>query len=95
MAPAPDRPRTFFRRESGCPVHFLWDGLGRGRTLVRLGFMALLLWGALATGASLLQLREVREPLGAVLLVVVAVWGLGQLLSFVDSRRLGTPAPRS
>lgn len=38
-------------RVSACPVHFIWDGRGRGRPFVRAGFLAMLF----AFGASMLQ----------------------------------------
>jgi hypothetical protein len=41
------------RRESGCPVHFVWDGVGRGRKMVRATFVGLLAGGALLCAARM------------------------------------------
>jgi len=80
-------------RVSGCPVHFLWDGRGFGRVLVRLGFLGFLLTGATFTGAHLLR-SEVGRGVGAWLAVGAAVvWLAGQLGSAWAGRALkGRPA---
>ena len=50
------------RRESGCPVHFIWDGQGVGRPLVRGGFLAILLAGALLSGSAMPGLNVLSAP---------------------------------
>jgi hypothetical protein len=62
------------RRVSACPVHFLWDGRGRGRTFVRSGFLGLLAGGMLATAGAV---TAGRVALGC----AFAAWLVGQALS--------------
>lgn len=77
------------QRVSACPVHFVWDGRGKGRTWVRAGFLGFLAAGMLATMGSMLRM----EPLTTAALVVVAAsggsWLLGQWLTFRLARRQG------
>jgi len=78
---------TAARRESACPVHFIWDGTGRGRWPVRLSFWMLSVLGMLGTGLPLVGVRGVSGQLGVPALVLMGVYGLGQLLSFIDKQR--------
>lgn len=67
-------------RVSSCPVHFIWDGKGRGRSLVRAGFLGVLVAAGLALIASALHLDVVRQA-GLVLLLASTVsWLSGHLL---------------
>lgn len=64
-------------RESGCPVHFLWDGRGRGRWPVRLGFLGLLAAGGVFAGAR--SFGWALESVGLAIAVVAALtWLAGQ-----------------
>lgn len=67
-------------RVSACPVHFLWDGRGRGRSLVRFGFLGL----AAAAACALLRFVDVAAVIG---MISAAVYGLGQVLSFTVAAR--------
>ena len=73
------------RRVSSCPVHFIWDGQGKGRMFVRAGFITFLGAMVLATGE-----RAMVTDLGSVprtLLMVSAVaWVTGQLLTLWTRR---------
>jgi hypothetical protein len=74
---------TFFatdvRRESACPVHFVWDGNGQGRPWVRIGFVLALLAGAAASFASLAHASSTPgRALGA---AAAVVWLVGQVLT--------------
>lgn len=86
------------RRESNCPVHFVWDGNGLGRPAVRLGFMLALLTGALMTG-GLAMASKSTTSLGLQLgVVALVVWGVGQVLtklSVLRGKRLGTLPARA
>jgi hypothetical protein len=78
-------------RESACPVHFVWDGRGVGRPLVRAGFVGFLATGALATAAVMLHgtsswADEVRTATGWTLVASLAVWLAGQGVSIVARR---------
>jgi len=71
---------------SACPVHFIWDGRGKGRPFVRAGFM-----GFLATGMAFTAFAATRSPALWTTFVAVASlsgasYGLGQLLSFMTTR---------
>lgn len=69
------------RRESNCPVHFIWDGNGLGRPLVRLGFLLALLTGALLTGAIMTHVDVVHAAARVVAVVAAATWLSGQALT--------------
>ena len=72
---------TSVRRESNCPVHFVWDGNGLGRPFVRVGFLLLLVAGALLS-AGVMWHESAPSAVGrAVGLAAVAVWGTGQVLT--------------
>lgn len=75
------------RRESACPVHFIWDGHGRGRWPVRLGFWLISGLGMVATGLPLVGIRGANAYLAVPLLALACVYGVGQVLSLVDKRR--------
>lgn len=72
---------TSLRRESNCPVHFVWDGNGVGRPVVRLGFLMVLAGGLLVTGTEMLHLEAAAGPARMFLLAGVVVWALGQILT--------------
>lgn len=72
---------TAHPRESACPVHFVWEGRGAGRTLVRLGFLGFTAWGALWAGVNVLNLRSWQSGVLYGVLPVVTVYALGQALS--------------
>lgn len=77
-------------RTSACPVHFLWDGKGRGRLFVRSGFLGLIVAGMFGTGATLMRASEVGPIALAILGLAGASWTFGQILSFLAAPR----APR-
>jgi hypothetical protein len=69
------------RRESNCPVHFVWDGNGLGRPVVRLGFLLALVAGA-AMSAGVMFASRTTTSIGATVGIVAGVtWALGQLLT--------------
>ena len=70
---------TDLRRESGCPVHFVWDGNGRGRPWVRVGFVLALATGAAASFAALTHASS--TPARALGVVAVVAWLVGQVLT--------------
>lgn len=77
---------TTTSRASACPVHFVWDGRGPGRPLVRIGFMGLLIAGAAWSMGAMVHAPALKS-----LAVVVAIgsavgWGVGQLLGRVPRR---------
>jgi hypothetical protein len=68
-------------RESACPVHFLWDGRGKGRWFVRMGFLGLLgaalLWAASKTFVvDVLTLPALIIAVGS-----IATYAAGQIVS--------------
>ena len=74
-------------RISACPVHFIWDGRGKGRTLVRAGFLGFLATGVALTGALALKV-EVMNTVGLGLLALsFASYGIGQVMSFVATQK--------
>ena len=74
-------------RVSACPVHFLWDGRGKGRALVRAGFLGFLLAAMLAFAGKLMRMDVATTAA----LVVVSGAGLvylaGQMASALTKRR--------
>lgn len=75
-------------RVSACPVHFIWDGKGRGRSLVRAGFLGFLVASALALAAAAMHADAIRQA-GAMLAVAAAAsWLSGHVLGL----RLFNPA---
>ncbi len=75
------------RRIMGCPVHFLWDGKGHGRTFVRSGFLGLMAGGMIATGGQMVHMPAVTTAGQVVLYASVAVWLIGQAVSALAGRR--------
>ena len=72
---------TDCRRFSACPLHFLWDGKGQARKLVRFGFATIILSMSLKMGDRLwpsLGLNQVAAP---GLMFGGLLWGYGQLKS--------------
>lgn len=75
-------------RTVACPVHFLWDGRGRGRALVRAGFLGFLLAAMCFTLGTMTRIAAV-ETAGVVVLSLAALsWGVGQLLTLVVARQM-------
>ena len=78
-------PAGFFatdvRRESACPVHFVWDGNGRGRPLVRMGFLGALVAGACASAAVMCAAPLLRDVAGGVAVLAGVCWLGGQVLT--------------
>ena len=72
---------TSLRRESNCPVHFIWDGNGLGRPFVRVGFLFALVTGALLMGALMTHVDVVKSAAGVTGLVAAVCWGAGQALT--------------
>lgn len=72
---------TSLRRESNCPVHFVWDGNGLGRPFVRVGFLLLLVAGGALSAGVMLHAAVVGDAGRAIGVVALATWGLGQLLT--------------
>lgn len=69
------------RRESNCPVHFVWDGNGLGRPVVRLGFLLLLVAGATLSAGLMLASKVTSSAGMSVAVVGIGVWLLGQGLT--------------
>lgn len=72
---------TSLRRESNCPVHFVWDGNGLGRPVVRVGFLLLVVTGLLMMAAIMSHSAVVKEAGFATAVVAAVVWGAGQALT--------------
>ncbi|HEY4221443.1 MAG TPA: hypothetical protein VGO62_08870 [Myxococcota bacterium] len=75
-------------RVSACPVHFLWDGRGHGRSLVRAGFLGFLIAALLACAWKVMHFELLQSSALVVFAVAGAVYALGQLWSFAVARRL-------
>jgi hypothetical protein len=71
---------------SSCPVHFIWDGRGRGRAFVRWGFLGLIATGMVWTGLSLLRVDAAATVGTAVLGASVASWLVGQALTLMTPK---------
>lgn len=69
------------RRESNCPVHFIWDGNGLGRPLVRLGFLLAVITGALLMMALMIHDDAVHAGARFVAVAAAVTWLSGQLLT--------------
>jgi hypothetical protein len=78
---------TSLRRESTCPVHFVWDGNGWGRPFVRTGFMLALVAGALSTLGVMTHSAPVTSSSGVAAIAAVSCWGLGQVLTRLAQAR--------
>lgn len=74
------------RRESNCPVHFVWDGNGVGRPFVRVGFLLFLLAGGLLSAGLVWHAPTMTGTGRSVAVAALAVWGLGQLLTKLRRR---------
>jgi hypothetical protein len=74
-------------RVSACPVHFIWDGRGRGRTLVRAGFLGALLAFGLAMLSQIVHVDVVRTVALAVGALGVTAWCVGHVLDRVPLSR--------
>lgn len=74
------------QRVSACPVHFLWDGRGRGRTLVRAGFLGFLVAGMLLTMGSMLRLDGLTTAALVVVATAGASWLAGQVVTWRTAR---------
>jgi hypothetical protein len=70
---------TDVRRESGCPVHFVWDGNGHGRPWVRVGFVLALAAGAAASFAVVAHVSA--TPARALGVAAAFLWLVGQVLT--------------
>jgi hypothetical protein len=77
---------TSVRRESNCPVHFVWDGNGLGRPFVRVGFLLMLLAGGLLSAGVVWHASTATTAGRGVALAALAVWGVGQLLTKLRRR---------
>lgn len=69
------------QRVSACPVHFIWDGRGHGRTWVRLGFLGFVGAGGLASAGTWLRIDLLTSLSWTMVVGAGAMWGLGQILS--------------
>ena len=77
---------TSVRRESNCPVHFVWDGNGVGRPFVRVGFLMLLVGSGLLSAAVVWPAALSTTPGRLVMLAALVTWGLGQALTKLRRR---------
>ena len=68
-------------RVSACPVHFIWDGQGRGRALVRLGFLGGITTGMVAAAGGLLHASWTQPATVTLGGVAAVVYLTGQVLS--------------
>lgn len=68
------------QRVSTCPVHFIWDGKGRGRSLVRAGFLGVLLASALTLLALVLHIDVLRQAGALTAAASAASWLSGHAL---------------
>lgn len=75
-------------RVSACPVHFIWDGRGNGRVLVRSGFLGFLAAGMLATAGRLAHVEPALTSAVGVAAVAAGAWLVGQGISWLTARRL-------
>ncbi len=75
------------QRESACPVHFIWDGAGPGRWLVRLGFLGATAWGTAYFGALVFRFNGALPYIGWAAIPVATSWVVGQVLSMVAKQR--------
>lgn len=75
-------------RTSACPVHFLWDGRGRGRALIRGAFLGFLVAGMCFTAGTWLR-TEALETAGVVVASLSLLsWVVGQGFTFVIAREM-------
>ena len=74
-------------RVSACPVHFVWDGRGKGRVFVRTGFLGLLIAAMFGTAAQMTRAPALLDVAAIVVAMAAAAYLVGQALSFVAKRR--------
>jgi hypothetical protein len=79
-------------RVSACPVHFLWDGRGRGRAFVRAGFLGFLLAALVGCVRPILHIEIAAVAAVVILAGAAVVWSVGQGISFVVVRRISSRA---
>lgn len=77
---------TSVRRESNCPVHFVWDGNGLGRPFVRVGFLLMLIAGGLMSAGVMWHATTSTAAGRVVGVAAVGVWCVGQLLTKLRRR---------
>ena len=67
-------------------MHFLWDGLGKGRVLVRSGFLGFLVAAMLAMCGTMTHAARAVD--GAVMVAAIAgiLWTAGQVASALAKR---------
>lgn len=71
---------------SACPVHFIWDGRGRGRAFVRAGFLASTV-AAAAWVLGMMSHSELATNAGLGLAALAgASWCAGQVMSWFAAR---------
>ena len=73
-------------RVSACPVHFIWDGRGAGRTWVRLGFLGFLVGAMLLLASQWTHAGLLRSPALATEVLASLSYAVGQALSWSVSR---------
>jgi hypothetical protein len=82
---------TSIQRESACPVHFVWDGNGLGRPVVRVAFLLCLVAGATLALGQMLHIDAVNV-VGRVTGVVAGImWLSGQGLTRLAQRQPRIP----
>ena len=74
-------------RVSACPVHFLWDGRGNGRALVRAGFLGFLVAAILAFVANIAHVDLVHSAALYVTSGAAIIYFAGQALTLLALRR--------
>lgn len=75
-------------RTSACPVHFLWDGRGKGRALIRAAFLGFLVAGMFFTAGKWLRFEALETAGGVVGLLSLLSWVLGQAFTFAIAREM-------
>jgi hypothetical protein len=74
-------------RVSACPVHFIWDGRGLGRSFVRGGFLGVIAAGMLVTAGQMVHVDVLKSGGLVVLVGSLASWLTGQALTALVRRR--------
>lgn len=77
---------TSIRRESTCPVHFVWDGNGLGRPFVRVGFMLALAAGLALSSGVMLHATAVGDAGRWLGVAALGTWLTGQALTKLRRR---------
>jgi hypothetical protein len=70
-------------RVSSCPVHFIWDGLGRGRMWVRWGFFGLIFALATLVLGRWIHVATLEQAGSVFAGVACGIYLIGQALSGV------------